>query len=339
MSWTDEYTSERAFWVSLRTHAARQAKANPTQPSQELLRQFIIQRFIARIFQQPGAPWVVGGGTGMLIRLPGTRATQDLDLTTTQPRPGDRTQVLADIAPYTGANDLDPFAYTITGDQPFTGAVRGTKLRVTTDIGAERAATFGVDVAADEIPVSDIEHRHADPVVPGIRGLSPIPAVPLFPLASQIADKVVGVMFRDKQNRSANRYRDLADLALYAGDIDINAGELRHALRNRAQRREQPTPTHIEIPDSWQAGYRRIVRTTTLPDSLHNAKVAGEAVGAWLNPILSGNVDDEYVWDHTAGAWHDPAEPATRPGKIRVRPHMRSGAAVTDYFRRSPRRG
>ncbi|MDA3659975.1 nucleotidyl transferase AbiEii/AbiGii toxin family protein [Mycobacterium xenopi] len=172
MSWADEYTSERPFWVALRTRAARQARNERTQPSHELLRQFVIQRFMTRLFTPSHTSWVVAGGIGMLIRVPRARATRDLDLTTTDPHSGDRRQVLDDLAPHTGLSELDPFAFTINADEPFTGVMRGTKLRVTATIGAEQAAIFGLDVAADALRVSDIEHSRPEPVVPGIRGLS-----------------------------------------------------------------------------------------------------------------------------------------------------------------------
>ncbi|GAB4911903.1 nucleotidyl transferase AbiEii/AbiGii toxin family protein [Mycobacterium timonense] len=337
MSWADEYTSERAFWVALRTRAARQAHTERTQPSHELLRQFVIQRFMTRLFTPSHTSWVVAGGIGMLIRVPRARATRDLDLTTTDPHSGDRRQVLDDLAPHTGLSELDPFAFTINADEPFTGVMRGTKLRVTATIGAEQAAIFGLDVAADALRVSDIEHSRPEPVVPGIRGLSPIPAIPLFPLASQIADKIIGVAFRDDQGRSANRYRDLVDLALYAGDVDVDADQLRDALRARAAARGQPLPTHLDVPDAWETPYRRVASKTTLQPALHNATTAAEAVGAWLNPVLAGEIQAGCVWDHRSGVWRHTSEPVARPGRVWVRPHMRDGRPVTDYFRRRPR--
>ncbi|QNI09769.1 nucleotidyl transferase AbiEii/AbiGii toxin family protein (plasmid) [Mycobacterium kubicae] len=333
MSWSDEYTSERAFWVALRTRAARHAKTHPTVQSQELLRQFVIQRFMTRVFTAPDAAWVVAGGTGTLIRIPGSRATQDLDLTTIRSGTGTRN----DLESFTGTNELDPFVYRITGQQTFTGTVAGNKFRIAASVGAESAAWFDVDLAVDEVAISAIEYRDVNPAVPGMRGLSPIPAVPLFPLASQVADKVVGVMFRDPRGRSANRYRDLVDLVLYAGAVDVAAGDLRRALVSRSQRRNQQPPNQIEVPDQWQNGYQRIAARTTLPTPLQDCDIAAEAVGAWLNPPLSGKVADDYLWDHRTSAWHDPTQPATRPGKVWVRAHMRNGAPVSDYFRNSPR--
>lgn len=339
MSWSNDYRSERAFWVALRTRATQQSRTDHTHSSQELIRQFVIQRFIARLFTDTDStPWVVAGGTGMLIRMPGARATRDLDLTTLTPDLGEPHAVQQALSTATGAHDADPFIYTVDTGKPFTGAVRGTKLRITATISTDRAATFGLDVAADTILVSDIEHQQMQPAVPGMRGLPTLPSVPLFPLASQIADKVVGVMYRDDKNRSANRYRDLVDLALYAQSVDVSAAALRSALAARAATRDQPPPDRIEIPPGWEAGYARTAAPTSLPVPLRDAATAADVVNAWLQPVLSGSIAAEHIWDHSASAWRPPDHAPHRPGEVWVRPHTRDGRDIADYYRRAPRR-
>lgn len=164
---SSEYRSAASFWIALRTRANRHSKTlQPQQSGHELLRQFVIQRFVARLFHQGNSPWVVAGGIGMLIRVPGGRATRDLDLTALQPQSSDRDQVLHDIGAHTGLSDLDPFEYTIEGDEAFTGVVDGTKLRVNAVIGRDRAAVFDLDIAGEELPVSDVEFHAPPPVVP-----------------------------------------------------------------------------------------------------------------------------------------------------------------------------
>jgi len=37
-------------------------------------RQFLLQRYLARVFHDPESPWVLKGGTGLLVRLPGAQA-------------------------------------------------------------------------------------------------------------------------------------------------------------------------------------------------------------------------------------------------------------------------
>ena len=46
----------------------------------ELEREFLLQRFVARVFHQDVTPWVLKGGIGLLIRLPSARFSRDLDL-------------------------------------------------------------------------------------------------------------------------------------------------------------------------------------------------------------------------------------------------------------------
>lgn len=71
MSWAQDYRSEAAFWVALRRRATDTAKTGRI-PQHELLRTFVMERFMARMFTTTSAsPWVVAGGTGLLIRVPG----------------------------------------------------------------------------------------------------------------------------------------------------------------------------------------------------------------------------------------------------------------------------
>ncbi len=48
--------------------------------AQQLQRQFLLQRFLARVFDMPDGPWVLKGGAGLLVRLPGARHSQAVDL-------------------------------------------------------------------------------------------------------------------------------------------------------------------------------------------------------------------------------------------------------------------
>ena len=71
--------SPASFRASLRSRI--QVRARQTRrPVAALRREFFMQRFLARVFADPTAPWVVTGGGGLLVRLPGARSSQDLDL-------------------------------------------------------------------------------------------------------------------------------------------------------------------------------------------------------------------------------------------------------------------
>jgi predicted nucleotidyltransferase component of viral defense system len=71
--------SAAAFRASVRDRLKTEAK-KCGRPVKELQREFVLQRFLARVFAAADSPWVLKGGTGLLIRLPGARYSQDLDL-------------------------------------------------------------------------------------------------------------------------------------------------------------------------------------------------------------------------------------------------------------------
>lgn len=180
MSWTSAYSSEIAFWHALRRRAAEQAKTTRVlQP--ELLRMFVMQRFMARMFENPSAPWIVAGGTNLLIRIPGARSTRDIDLNTPSENYGTLDSIRSDLEPLTGENfELDPFDFTL--DQKvgtFTGGLQGSNWRITATIAGQRAAVFGLDLAADDTTkVSEIERREVTPAISDMPGLRPRPRCP-----------------------------------------------------------------------------------------------------------------------------------------------------------------
>ena len=94
----------------------------------------------------------------------------------------------------------------------------------------------------------------------------------------------------------------------------------------------------IDIPPNWSNGYTRIATTTSLPEPLRHLDNAADTVSAWLNPLLSGELNTGYTWDHHAGAWRPPDRGPTVPGQVWVRPHTRDGRPITDHYRRRPQR-
>ncbi len=45
-----------------------------------MLEEFVNDRFLARVFHAPDAPWVLKGGTAVLARVDDARTTKDVDL-------------------------------------------------------------------------------------------------------------------------------------------------------------------------------------------------------------------------------------------------------------------
>jgi hypothetical protein len=182
-------------------------------------------------------------------------------------------------------------------------------------------------------------HCALTPAINGMRGLAAPPPLPLYPLEAQIADKITSVCYRDDLGRSTGRYRDLVDLAIYAGYVDVEADKLRRALRKRSTSRGWAVPKRITVDQTWAGGYSKTAAKSNLPSGLLNIEAAAEAVSAWLDPLLQGDLPRASIWDHHRGAWRAAGDPPSKPGRVWVRPHTRRDGdqAVSDYYRRVPR--
>lgn len=73
------YGTSAAFLRALNQRLRNVANATG-RPVTELRREFLTHRFLARVFSRPDSGWVLLGGAGLLVRLPGARHSRDLDL-------------------------------------------------------------------------------------------------------------------------------------------------------------------------------------------------------------------------------------------------------------------
>jgi Nucleotidyl transferase AbiEii toxin, Type IV TA system len=72
--------SAQAFERSLSDRLKQRAAARLGASANQVRREYYLQRFLARVFAQPDGPWILKGGTGLLVRLPEARHSQDIDL-------------------------------------------------------------------------------------------------------------------------------------------------------------------------------------------------------------------------------------------------------------------
>lgn len=79
MTSTDGYATGTALWRAVTDRAKVTAKATGVDAN-ALIRRFVFGRFLARVFHDPSAPWVLKGGTAVLARVHDARTTKDIDL-------------------------------------------------------------------------------------------------------------------------------------------------------------------------------------------------------------------------------------------------------------------
>lgn len=96
-------------------------------------RQYLLQRYLARVFQDPQSSWVLKGGAGLLVRLPGARHSRDIDLLHPDAELASAVVELRRVADTRG---LDPFTFTMGEPTVKLGGVAGARVSVTVSLGA-----------------------------------------------------------------------------------------------------------------------------------------------------------------------------------------------------------
>jgi hypothetical protein len=276
--------------TKLRT-SARQTR----RPFSELRREFLYQRFLARVFAQDDSPWVLKGGVGLLIRLPGARHSRDIDLMHLDANPAVAEAELREI----GQRDLgDHLRFEIVRSVPLS-VPDALKLKMVAYTGVTIWDSFDIDVSCERHFVAELQSIQPKPIL-DMDGVPALPPFRLYPLPDQIADKIAA-MYEKHGDGSvpSNRYRDLVDLALLIKSEEFDADALVNALQSRQQHARNPVvlPTAMKVPGAgWAEGYLAEASRSSLITDLHGLDGALTYVGACLNPVLDGSV--------TSGRWN-----------------------------------
>lgn len=180
MSGTGGYRDGAALWAAMTSRAKETAKATRADHG-ELVRRFVYDRFLARVFHDLNAPWVLKGGTAVLARVNDARTTKDVDLLVEL----DNLDIALERLRASVAVDLgDHFRFVITGyDASVGGAgqpqVGGYRVHVDAYCGAIKKQTFGVDLVTGSLMTTAPE-INTPPAVLELRGLTS-PTLRLYP--------------------------------------------------------------------------------------------------------------------------------------------------------------
>ncbi len=298
MNGDNPYRTPAAFRAAVDAKLKARAKAE-RRLFAELRREFLYQRFLARVFQQDSL-WVLKGGIGLLTRLPGARHSRDIDLMHLTADPAEAEAELRVI----GRLDLDDHLRFEIVRSVALSVDDALRLKTVVYTGAAKWESFDIDVSCERHFVAGVEPVQPTPIL-AIAGLSNLPAFRLYPLVDQIADKVAA-MYETHRGVPSNRYRDLVDLALLVSAEEMEAQPLSAALRSREKHARNPVtlPTAMHSPGAgWTDGYRAEARRSSLPTDLHQLDAALAHVGACINPVLSGAVITTGRWSPPAFTW------------------------------------
>lgn len=187
------YRSLSAFRAGVERSVKAEAAARGV-PADRVRRQLILQRFLARVFNEPATSWILKGGTSLIVRNPAARYSKDIDLY----------YVAADQEVAAAVEDLrrltgellvgDMFTFTIADPERGSGQDIDhvvAKLKVAAYIGvAEYGGNFPVDLSLNQRAAEPIELLQPRPVV-DLPGSDPLPRFALYPLPEQVADKTL----------------------------------------------------------------------------------------------------------------------------------------------------
>ena len=300
MTSADGYATGVAMWRAVTDHAKATAKATGVDGG-ALVRRFLFGRFLARVFHDPTAPWVLKGGTAMLARVHDARTTKDVDLLH---QFGDLDAAVEALTAAAKIDLNDHCRFVVVGVETNTGGqpqVDGYRVTIETYVGAVKKDTFGVDLVTGSLMTGATES--VDDVVLDLRGLV-APTIRLYPVVGHIADKLCATqaMYGAAGDLPSSRVRDLVDLVVLARSQDVDGSALVAAVRGEWTNRGLPGDPVFAPPASWDRTYPREARKAPVVSDMTAFADAVAFVGAFLAPVLDGTASGQ-CWLASEHAW------------------------------------
>lgn len=321
------YQTPEALWRAVTDRIRQRVGEDPRLTTSNLQRQFVYDRFLARVFCTGGGGWVLKGGTALLTRVRSARHSRDLDLFRSEGTVDAAAAELREAA----AIDLDDhfrFVAELNGirdERPGRPGTRLAVLNVDAYAGIRRVSRFKVDVVIGSIITTDPEQRRPAPIVT-IDGLI-TPDYLLYPMPDHVADKLCATVEEyGTEGIGSSRVRDLVDLVVIARTQAVDAAALRHAIDAERQHRNLPPITRYTTPPTWSKDYARRAHDVAQCQDHQTYKAALDLVARFLDPILDGRVQaatwrpNELRWESGHGIQPPalPVEPNDGAGSSRV---------------------
>lgn len=335
------YSTPTALWAAVTTRSKRV----PDLAAPEAMQWFLRERLMARVFQSPDDPWVLKGGTSLLVRVTDSRWSRDVDLMTDA---HNLEGALRDFERAATRADSDQLRVQVedTGKR-LSGrqtSVHGAKIRVRWWAGAKELPPVKVDLAIGALMTDNPEHSRITSRL-GLEGLESVP-VRLYPVADHIADKVVATEGRYRDLGESSRIHDLVDLVILGRTQTVDGAALERAIAGERIHQGQPALEHFTPPAAWESSFSEWSRRSPITAGLSFAEAA-EYVQQLVEPALRGETAG-CSWDPSTGTFRPSAEVKPRPqpepthspdedGRpVQVTEHTRAGTYTIGHRRRLP---
>lgn len=173
-------------------------------------------------------------------------------------------------------------------------------------VGVRQLVGFEIDMVDEDEPAGELSRWLPYLPIP-VTGV-PTPEVLLYPVEDHVADKLAAMGTLHTRNGAviaSTRYRDLADLALIATSLPVEAEPLLAALTAPARHWARDTFAGIGLraPDpQWPARYADLARSE--PSVAEHWPTIDEALAAakpLVDPALAGTARGR--WNPTTATW------------------------------------
>lgn len=301
------YETGTALWSAVTDKTKRIAsQATPGQRRSALIqglqREFIFGRFLARIFSDDATPWVLKGGSAMLLRVHDARSTKDIDLLH---EIGDLQAAMVALERAASIDLRDHFFFQrsrTTRTMVTTGHdhIQGTRVTFDARCGVKNVGRIGVDLVTGSVMTGDPESVPAHPDL-GIDGLV-APHIRIYPAPDHIADKVCATASTYRSGVSS-RPRDLVDLVVFATTATLDSPSLRTAIQSEWAHRRLPNEPSFNPPEAWARPYAELAASIPACDEHATFDEAVALVGRFLAPALATPTAPPGRWNPQTCDW------------------------------------
>lgn len=282
--------------------AAKKSIRESGRESGVAYREMLRDRFLCRIFSEDDPRFLLKGGAGMLVRIPGARATKDVDFAMCERESADSALEALDRLASKDLGDFCSFRLTSRRESlDENGYSRLLKLRYASYVGDEEKDPILIDLSLDCTTTQPAER-----ITPAnrveIEGVAVFDYL-AYPLADQLADKLCAVMELQPGGWPSSRMKDLVDIVTYATNEAFDLGQLAHAIRSECAKRSMAAPKRFEAPESWRPRFPEFARRSGLLAKYADFDGATELASAFFDPALAETVSADAAWDPSRTEW------------------------------------
>lgn len=295
------YRDGNALWAAVTARATTESQATDVSAG-VLLRRFVVDRFLARVFALPGNEWVLKGGNAVLTRVHDARTTKDIDLLAEL---GDLDAAVGRLRRAVEIDLNDHFRFVITGTRAAGGGtaqpdVEGYKVSIDAYCGVKRREHFSVDLVTGSLMTTEPDIQTRPTLVPTV----PPAQVRLYPVVDHIADKLCATQstYGTAGDQPSSRVRDLVDLVVFARTQRVDGAELIEAITAEWTHRGLHGSPFFEPPAHWKRLYPAEARRVPACGDVLTFAGAVELVTALLAPALDRSPNAQH-WSPETGAW------------------------------------